>query len=86
MEAYLRVFVNYEQNDSARLFPMAKSTYNNAKNASNGHTSFELNFGYHPHALYEEDLDPCSKSKAADGLASGLRDLMTSRQENLYHA
>ena len=41
MEAYLRVFVNFEQNDWARLLPMAEFAYNNARNTSTGHTSFE---------------------------------------------
>ena len=48
MEAYLRVFVNFEQNDWARLLPIAEFAYNNAKNANTGHTLFKLNCGYHP--------------------------------------
>ena len=51
MEAYLRAFVNWEQNDWARLLPMAEFAYNNAKNARTGHTPFELNCGYHPRVL-----------------------------------
>ena len=47
MEAYLRAFVNWEQNDWAQLLPMAEFAYNNAKNASIGHTPFELNCGFH---------------------------------------
>ena len=47
MEAYLRAFVNLEQNDWACLLPIAEFTYNNAKNASTGHTLFELNCGFH---------------------------------------
>ena len=43
IEAYLRVFVNWEQNDWAKLLPMAEFAYNNAKNASIGHILFELN-------------------------------------------
>ena len=60
IEAYLRVFVNFEQNDWARLLPMAKFAYNNAKNASTGHTPFELNCGYYPRMLYKEDVNPRS--------------------------
>ena len=60
MEAYVRAFVNFEQNDWARLLPMAEFAYNNAKNASTGHTPFELNCGFHPRMLYEEDVDPRS--------------------------
>ncbi len=47
MEAYLRVFINFEQDDWARLLPMTEFAYNNAKNASTSHTPFELNYGYH---------------------------------------
>ena len=45
IEAYLWVFVNFEQNDLAQFFLMAKFAYNNAKNASTGHILFELNCG-----------------------------------------
>ena len=48
MDAYFWAFVNFEQNDWARLLPIAEFAYNNAKNASTGFTSFELNCGYHP--------------------------------------
>ena len=77
MEAYLRAFVNFEQNDWAKLLPMAEFAYNNAKNASTGFTLFELNCGYHPRISYKEDLDPRSKSKTAEELSSELRELMT---------
>ena len=72
MEAYLRAFVNFEQNDWAQLFPMAEFAYNNAKNASTGHTFFELNCKYHPHISYKEDLDPRSKSKTTEKLSFEL--------------
>ena len=86
MEAYLRAFVNFEQNDWARLLPMAEFAYNNAKNASTGHTLFELNCGYHPRMSYEEDVDPHSQSKSADKLSAELRELMIVCRENLHHA
>ena len=85
MEAYLRAFVNFEQNDWARLLPMAKFAYNNAKNASTGFTSFKLNCGYHPLVSYKKDLDPSSKSKIAKELFSELRELRTICQQNLHH-
>ncbi len=43
MEPYLQGFVNFKQNDWVKLLPIAKFAYNNAKNASTGHTPFELN-------------------------------------------
>ena len=65
---------------------MAEFAYNNTKNASSGHTPFELNYGYHPRMSYEEDVDPCSKSKSADELSAELRELMIVCRDNLHHA
>ena len=56
---------------------MVDFTYNDAKNASTGYTSFELNCGYHLCVFYEEDLDPCSKSRTAEELSSKPQELMT---------
>ena len=55
---------------------MVEFAYNNAKNASTGHTPFELNCDYHPWMLYKEDIDPRSQSKLADKLLAELRELM----------
>ncbi len=85
MEAYLRAFVNFEQNDWAKLLPMAEFVYNNAKNASTGHTPFELNCGYHPQVSYEKDVDPYSQSKSTNELATELRELIAVCRENLQH-
>lgn len=85
MEAYLTAFVNYEQNDWARLFPIAKFANNNAKNLTTDHTLFELNYIYHSHVSYKEDIDLRSKWKLADELSTKLGELMTVYRENLYH-
>ncbi len=58
MEAYLRTFVHWEQDNWARLLPMVEFAYNNAKNASIGHIPFELNCGYQSKVSFEEDVDP----------------------------
>ena len=85
MEAYLQAFVNFKQNDWAKLLLMAKFAYNNAKNAITGHMPFELNCGHHPRVCFKENTDPCSQSKTADRLSAELQKLRTVRQENLYH-
>ncbi len=85
METDLKVFVNYEQNDWAKLPPMAKFAYHNAKNASTGHTLFELNCGYHPCIFYEDEVNPRSQSKPAEELATELKELLTVCWENLQH-
>ncbi len=76
IEAYLRAFLNWEQDDWARLLSMVEFAYNNTKNVSTGHTSFELNCGYYPKVSFEEDVDPRSKSRSANKLAKKLKELM----------
>ena len=76
MEAYLRVFVNWKQNDWARLLPIAEFAYNNAKNASTSHTPFELNCGFYLRVFFEDNVNPCSRSRSADKLVKELRELM----------
>ena len=65
---------------------MAEFIYNNSKNASTGHTPFELNCGYHPRMLYEKEVDPRYHSKSADELSKEIRELMVIYCENLHHA
>ena len=77
IEAYLRAFVNFEQNDGTRLLPMAKFAYNNAKIASTGHTPFEPNCGYHLRVSFKEDTNPRSRSKTANKLLAELWKLIT---------
>ena len=86
MEAYLRAFVNFEQNDWAKLLLMAEFAYNNAKNPSTSYTPFELNCGYYSWVSYEKNIDPCFKSELADDLARELKEFMAVWRENLQHA
>ena len=83
IKMYLWAFVNFKENDWARLLPIAKFAYNNAKNSSTGHTPFKLNCGYHPCISFEEDTNSCSQSKSADKLLAELQNLITVYQENL---
>ena len=79
MKAYLQAFVNFKQNDWARLLLIAEFAYNNAKNDSTSYMLFKLNCKYHPCIFYkkEEILDSRSKSKTAEKQFSKLRYLIT---------
>ncbi len=83
MEAYLRVFVNWEQNSWVRLLPMIEFTYNNTKNASTGHTPFELNCGYHSRVAFKENIKLCFRSCSTNKLAEELRELIEVCYQNL---
>lgn len=65
---------------------MVEFSYNNAKNVSTNHTLFELNYGYHLHMSYEEDIDFCLRMKTAKELLGELQEFMSICYENLYHA
>ena len=86
MEAYFQAFINFEQNNWARFLSISKFAYNNAKNASTGHTFFKLNSVYHPWMSYNEDINLSSKSKSADELSADLQEPMTVCRKNFYHA
>ena len=86
MKAYLRVFVNFEQNVWAKLLPMGDFAYNNANNTNTSYISFELNCGHHPRVSYKENINPCFKFKSIDKLLTELWQLMTVCHKNLHHA
>ena len=85
IEVYLQPFVNFDQNDGARLLPMPKFAHNNTKNASIGHTPFKLNCVYHPRVLFKKDTDHCFRSKTIDKLLAELQELIIVCQENLHY-
>ncbi len=82
IEAYLQAFINFEQDNWARLLPMVEFVYNNTKNTSTGHTPYKHNCGYHPQIFYEKEVNLYSQSKSADKLATKLRELMDICKEN----
>lgn len=62
---------------------MTEFVYNNAKNASMGHTIFELNHGYYSSISYKEDVHPQSWSKLVDRPANKLKKFTTFCRKNL---
>ena len=86
MEAYFKIFVNWKENNWARLLLMAEFVYNNAKNTSIGHILFELNHNYHSKVLLKEDVNFCSRSCSVDKLAKKLKELIKVYCQNLLHA
>ena len=85
MKAYLRVFVNWAQNNQARLLPIAEFAYNNTKNTKMDQTPFEHNCGFYLQVLFEKDVDPCSRSGSTNKLAEELRELIEICFQKLLH-
>ena len=65
LEQYLRTYVNYQQDNWARLLPMAEYAYNNAINASTGLTPFKGLIGYNPDFNIEMSQEPEPASQDA---------------------
>jgi hypothetical protein len=48
LEQYLRLYVNYDQDNWAALLPLAEFAYNNAPHSSTNMSPFFATYGYHP--------------------------------------
>jgi hypothetical protein len=77
MEAYLRCYVNYKQNNWVELLPLAQYAYNSAESEGTGVTPFFANYGYTPTA-YEA---PLIDSAHAQGAIVKVEELKTLHQE-----
>ncbi len=86
IEAYLKIFVNYKQNNWARLLLITEFAYNNVKNTSTVHTLFKFNYDYHFYVSYKKDINSCFKSKSVNELLTELQKLIIVYKENLHHA
>jgi len=58
IEAYLRAFVDREQDNWARLLPIAEFAYNNSIRIGNGMSPFYANYGFHPAAVNPPTSEP----------------------------
>ncbi len=76
--------MNYQQDDWAKLLPLAEFTYNNATNATMGVSPFFANKGYHPELTM--DLTVVTTSAEAEQLVANLSDLQDELKENIVRA
>lgn len=76
MEVYFQTYINFKENNLARLFLMAEFVYNNVKNASTSYMLFKLNYKYYIRILYKKNLNPRSKFKAVDKIAGKLKNFI----------
>ena len=63
LKQYLRAYMNYQQNDWAKLLPMNEYAYNNVVNASTGLTPFKALMGYNSDFDIKMSREPESASQ-----------------------
>jgi len=65
IEAYLRAFVNKEQDNRKQLLPMAEFAYNNSATTGNSMSPFYANYGFHPVAVGPASTEPLNPASTA---------------------
>ena len=58
IEVYLRAFINIEQNNLAKVLPIAEFFHTNTKNLSTSYMPFKLNYSYHSQMLNNARSQP----------------------------
>jgi transposase InsO family protein len=84
LEAYLRAFCSYQQDDWVDYLPLAEFSFNNLENSSTHQTPFFANLAYHP--TFEPQLAQHTTVPAAKDLAQRLDQIHTELRAELEHA
>ena len=75
LEQYLRIYVNYQQDNWSTLLPFAEFSYNNAEQASTKKSPFFSNYGYHPSLHFNQVVSQSSSVPASDDFIQQLQSL-----------
>jgi transposase InsO family protein len=83
LEQYLRIYINYQQDDWATQLPLAEFVYNNTPHSATGVSPFFANKGYHPRLTINLTDVPAHEAHLA---AENLRDLHQYLREQIQVA
>lgn len=84
VEQYLRLFVNYCQDDWADWISHAEFTYNNQQHSATSHSPFFLNYGWHPHSSFT--IPTMAEVLEASQFAQSMKDIHMHTQQSLTDA
>jgi hypothetical protein len=70
-EQYLRIFINYRQDDWKEWLPLAEFSLNDSVHSATGQTPFFINYGYHP--WKGQDTRRESQNESADSFAKRMK-------------
>ena len=86
MEAYLRAYCRFKQDDWVQWLSIAEFAYNNSRQANTMMNPFEALLGYHLRMSFKDNCDIRSKSRMAYENAAALRDLLKRLKVNLVES
>ena len=87
LEAYLRIFVDEQQEDWAKLLPCAEFSYNSSTHAATGKSPFQLNLGRDPQMGLNRPPIRHSRGQIRPYVdVQQLQDQITTTQERLEQA
>ena len=86
LEAYLRIFCNYDQDDWFDLLPLAEFAYNNATQESTKMSPFYANYGLHPRFMSQIQVPSEHAAPAATDFAAHLHETHDRLVENVKTA
>lgn len=75
IKAYFETFVNWKENNWAKVLLIIQFAYNNAKNANITYTLFKLNCSYYLRNFFKKDFNSYLKSYWAKKLDNKLKTL-----------
>lgn len=94
LEQYLRLYIDYAQDDWETWLPLAEFSANNATSASTGMTPFFANYGYHPRMSFgpPRPITRGSSKQVIEGNLAGnsfvqkMEDVLQTLRDNLQSA
>lgn len=85
IEAYLRSFVSYHQDDWVDLLPFCEVAINNSQSTATGHSPFYLNYGFNPRFDFLPRREP-TVAPAAEEFVRHLEEISKEAQLELQQA
>ena len=81
---YLRIFINYRQDDWVDWLPLAVFSYRNKRHESTKHTPFYMNHGFHPFTGVETNWK--GKTESVDQFVERMKEISEQATESMKHA
>ncbi|SJL07267.1 uncharacterized protein ARMOST_10610 [Armillaria ostoyae] len=72
VEKYLRIFINYHQNDWTDWLPLAEFAHNNRTHSATGRSPFMILYGRNPRIIPDSPRTPNSKVPAASDFSKAI--------------